>query len=100
MFKVSGTVEQASIHIVNLPKDSEVNSPDEAHKGLKNYRLKNKQCEIIGFISTEHKAIFTHHDTYLHMHLITVDRQIMRHLDEVLFKKRTMQLNLPKELKQ
>ena len=40
MFKISGTVEQATIHIVNLPKGSEVSSPDEAHEGQKNYELK------------------------------------------------------------
>lgn len=97
MFKISGTVEQATIHIVNLPKGSEVSSPDEAHEGQKNYELKNEQSEIIGFFSTEHKAILTHHDTYLHMHLITKDRQKMGHLDEVLFKKGMMKLYLPTE---
>lgn len=97
IFKLSGTVEQATIHIVNLPKGSKVSSPDEAHQGQVNYQLKDEQSEIIGFFSTEHKAIFTHHDTYLHMHLITTDRQKMGHLDEVLFKKGTMKLYLPTE---
>lgn len=95
MFKLSGTVEQAKIHIVNLPKGSKVSSPDEAHKGQINYELQNEQADIIGFFSTEHKAIFTHHDAYLHMHLMTTDRQKMGHLDEVLFKKGTMKLYLP-----
>jgi acetolactate decarboxylase len=97
MFRLSGTVEQATIHIVNLPKGSKVSSPYEAHKGQKNYELKNEQSEIIGFFSTEHKAIFTHHDTFLHMHLVTADRQKMGHLDKVLFKKGTMKLYLPTE---
>lgn len=97
MFKLSGTVEQATIHIVNLPKGSKVSSPDEAHQGQKNYKLNNTQADIIGFFSTEHKAIFTHHDTFLHMHLITIDKQKMGHLDEVLFKKGTMKLYLPTE---
>lgn len=30
-------------------------------------------------------AIFTHHDTYLHMHLITKDLKKMGHLDQVSF---------------
>ena len=97
MFKLAGTVEQATIHIVNLPKGSKVTSPEEAHKGLTNYHLTNEQSEIIGFFPTEHKAIFTHHDTYLHMHLISTDRKKMGHLDEVLFKKGTMTLYLPTE---
>ncbi len=75
MFKLTGTVEQATIHIVNLPKGSKVSSPHEAHKGQKIYTLNNEQSEIIGFFSTEHKTIFTHHDTFLQMQLITIDLQ-------------------------
>lgn len=97
MFKLSGTVEQATIHIVNLPEGSKVSSPDEAHQGQKNYKLINEQADIVGFFSTEHKAIFTHHDTFLHMHLMTRDKQKMGHLDEVLLKKGTMKLYLPAE---
>lgn len=97
IFKLTGTVEQATLHIVNLPKGSKVSSPDEAHKGQKNYELQNEQADIIGFFSTQHKAIFTHHDTFLHMHLMTTDKQKMGHLDEVLFKKGTMKLYLPTE---
>jgi len=97
IFKLTGTVEQATIHIVNLPKGSKVSSPDEAHKGQKNYELINEQADIVGFFSTEHKAIFTHHDTFLHMHLMTTDKQKMGHLDKVLFKKGTMKLYLPTE---
>lgn len=97
MFKLTGTVEQATIHVVNLPEGSKVSSPDEAHEGQKNYDLKNEQSEIIGFFSTEHKAIFTHHDTFLHMHLITKDRLKMGHLDKVVFKKGMVKLYLPAE---
>jgi acetolactate decarboxylase len=97
MFKLSGTVEQATIHIVNLPKGSKVSSPNEAHNGQKNYELINEPSEIIGFFSTNHKAVFTHHDTYLHMHIMTTNLQKMGHLDEVLFKKGTMKLYLPTE---
>src|SRR5690606_36352994 len=32
-FKISGMVESAKIHVVNLPKGSKVSSPDEAHRG-------------------------------------------------------------------
>ena len=95
MFKLSGTVAQAAIHIVNLPRGSKVSSPNEAHEGQKNYQLTNEKAEIVGFFSTSHQAIFTHHDTYLHMHLITSDRKKMGHLDQVLFQKGTIKLYLP-----
>ena len=81
--------------VITLPRGLKVSSPDETHIGQKNYQLKNERSEIVGFFSTEHKAIFTHHDSFLHMHLITADRKKMGHLDEVMFKKGSMRLYLP-----
>ncbi len=97
MFKLTGTVDNATIHVVNLPKGSKVSSPDDAHKGQTNFELTNEQVYVIGFFSTEHQAIFTHHDTFLHMHLITADKTKMGHLDKVTFAKRKMKLFLPTE---
>jgi acetolactate decarboxylase len=90
-FKLSGTIERALIHIQNLPDGSKVTSPKEAHQGQVDYSLKNEEVEII---STEHQGIFTHHDSYIHMHLITQDKKQMGHLDDVSFK--NMTLFLPK----
>ena len=86
-FKLSGTIDQSKIHVVNLPKGTKVKSPEDAHKGQQNYNLKNKAVDILGFFSIEHQSIFTHHDTYLHMHLITSDKKMMGHLDDIKFKK-------------
>jgi acetolactate decarboxylase len=74
-----------------------VSSPEEAHQGQTNYELENINSDIIGFFSTQHQTIFTHHDTFLHMHLINKDRQKMGHLDKVLFKKGSMKLYMPTE---
>lgn len=97
MFKLSGVVETAKIHIVNLPKGSKVSSPDEAHQGQINYDITNQQADILGFFSTEHKAIFTHHDTFLHMHLLTKDKTKMGHLDNVFFGNGNIKLYLPEK---
>lgn len=97
IFKLSGIVEKATIHIVNLPVGSTVSSPDEAHRGQVSYTVTNIPSDIVGFFSTDHQAVFTHHDTYLHMHLITSDRSKMGHLDDVKFGKGTMKLFLPAE---
>jgi acetolactate decarboxylase len=94
-FKLKGKVKEAKIHIQNLPEGSTVSSPKEAHQGQTNYPLKNEAVEIIGFFSTEHQGIFTHHDSFVHLHLITQDEKWMGHLDEVSFKARNMTLFLP-----
>jgi acetolactate decarboxylase len=82
-FKVKGGVSRASIHIQNLPKGTTVSSPDEAHQGQVSYELPNEEVTVIGFFSTEHKGVFTHHDSFLHMHLINKDEDKMGHLDEL-----------------
>ena len=89
-FKLTGIVSNAIIHVQNLPKGTKVSSPDEAHQGQTNYYLSNEEVEIVGFFSTEHKGIFTHHDSFLHMHLITKDETKMGHLDEVEINKMTL----------
>jgi len=96
-FRLEATVDSALIHIVNLPRGTQVSSPDEAHEGQVNYSLQNQDVEIVGFFSTEHKAVFTHHDTFLHMHLITKDKKQMGHLDDLHLRPGTVKLYLPVE---
>ncbi|WP_347923033.1 acetolactate decarboxylase [Pontimicrobium sp. SW4] len=95
VFKLTGKVVKAIIHIQNLPKGTKVSSPQEAHQGQTNYELKDEEATIIGFFSTEHKGIFTHHDSNIHLHFITKDESKMGHLDEVEID--NMKLYLPKK---
>lgn len=94
-FKLSGTIQEATIHIQNLPEGSTVSSPKEAHRGQTNYQLRDEAVDIIGFFSTEHQAVFTHHDSFVHLHLISQDERQMGHLDEVRFVAKEMQLFFP-----
>lgn len=96
-FRLSAITERATIHIVDLPAGTIVSSPEDAHMGQKKYYLHNEPSEIIGFFSTEHQSVFTHHDTFLHMHLITEDRSKMGHLEDMLLKRGTVKLYLPQQ---
>ncbi len=96
VFKLKGQVESAKIHVQNLPRGVKVSSPNEAHQGQVSYVLKNIEVDIIGFFSTKHKGVFTHHDSNVHMHLITSDRKKMGHLDELLLGTEKIKIYLPK----
>ena len=96
-FKLTGNAVSAGIHLVNLAKGSVVHSKEEAHVGEVKYFFKDQSVVLVGFFSTEHKGIFTHHDSFMHVHLITEDRSIMGHLDEIKFKKGAMKLYLPED---
>lgn len=82
-FKLRGQVARAIIHIQNLPPGTTISSPQEAHQGQTNYALTDEESDIIGFFSTEHQGVFTHHDSFLHLHLITKDERKMGHVDEL-----------------
>ncbi len=94
-FRLEGKIVEAAIHIQNLPKGSAVSSPKEAHQGQVNYSLENESVEIVGFFSTEHQGVFTHHDSFLHMHLISQDESKMGHIDSLEIDE--MSLFLPKK---
>ena len=95
VFSLKGKVDSARIHVQNLPKGSKVSSPEDAHQGQSGYSIENSEVEIVGFFSTEHKGIFTHHDSNVHMHLITTDRKKMGHLDKVFFGNGDIKIYLP-----
>jgi acetolactate decarboxylase len=83
VFKLSGRVMAASYHIQNLAVGSKVTNPTEAHAGQRSFNIENEEVIIVGFYSKNHKGIFTHHDTNMHLHIITVDKKAMGHLDQM-----------------
>jgi len=95
-FKLEGLFKDAEIHIVNLPAGSKVKSPQEAHQGQVNYTLPQGSGTLLGFFSRKHKAIFTHHDTFMHIHLITAERDKMGHLEHIEFNPNQMKLFVAK----
>lgn len=90
-FKLMGTAS-AAIHVQNLPNGTRVSSPEEAHMGQTDYSLIDESVEVVGFFSREHQGVFTHHDSFLHMHLISEDESKMGHVDELKIGKMTLYL--------
>ncbi len=83
VFRIDRIVDDVRIHTQNLAPGTKVSSPDEAHSGQQNFRLTDTEVSIVGFYSTRHKGIFTHHDSNMHMHLIDSEREHMGHLDDI-----------------
>jgi acetolactate decarboxylase len=97
-FKMEGEIASANVHIMALPEGVQVTSPQVAHeKGQKHYALKAQKVILLGFFSTEHQTIFTHHSTFTHIHLLSADEKIMGHLDEIRYQKGKMKLYLPQK---
>jgi acetolactate decarboxylase len=96
-FKLEGYVDSANIHIVNLPEGKVVRSPDDAHQGQMNYTITKRNVSFLGFFSRNHKAIFTHHDTFIHTHLITQEKDMMGHLEDVILSSKRAKLSVKKK---
>jgi acetolactate decarboxylase len=96
-FRLSGPFERVEVHIVNVPLGTVINGPDDAHRDNKHFQITGTQAEALGFFSTAHKAVFTHHDTNIHVHAITVERDWMGHVEALSFvaKRMSLQLALP-----
>lgn len=59
-------------------------------------RVVNEQpAELLGFYSREHKGVFTHHDSYTHIHLLSNDKIHLGHLDTLLLSEHSNLLYLP-----
>jgi acetolactate decarboxylase len=93
-FRLEGEVDSARIHVVNLAPGARVNGPEDVHRGQRDFTLKGQACRVLGFYSTRHQGIFTHHDSFLHAHLITADDALMGHLDALSFRKGGLRLFL------
>lgn len=89
-FRLTTLIDSANIHVVNLPEGTVINSPADTHIGQKDLTLTNSPVEIVGFFSTSHQGVFTHHGSNIHMHLITVDSKTMGHVDQLRFKASTI----------
>jgi acetolactate decarboxylase len=96
-FKLATRVAQSTIHVVNLPPGSVINSHEDTHQGEIKLTLYNELVDIVGFYSRKHKGTFTHHDSNVHMHLINKTRSSMGHLDQVSFKG-SIKFFIPKNL--
>lgn len=96
LIRMDGLFDDIKLHSVNLPEGKKVSSPDEAHQGLTQYDFKNISGSLIGFFSRNHKAVFTHHDSFFHAHFISDDRKVLGHIDETDFNSSKVTLKVSK----
>lgn len=93
-FRLSGPFEHVEVHIVDVPLGTRITGPEDAHRDNKNFQLTDATGEAVGFFSTAHKAVFTHHDTNIHVHAITAERDWMGHVEALSFVARRMSLQV------
>jgi len=61
------------------------------------FAIQNKKTQMLGFFSKSHQGVFTHHDSFIHIHYRLYTKYEAGHLDEAMFDdKEPLMLLLPK----
>lgn len=98
-FLIKGRPSLLSWHVINWNDNDMEHSHKKHLESGPHGTFENKEVEIIGFYSEKHKAVFTHHTTFLHMHFKTDYKGIAGHVDSILGEKifeNQLELYLPK----
>ena len=96
-FKISGKVDELTWHIINAKKATEPTHDAYKAAGISG-QVKDKSVEILGFYSKNHQGVFTHHESFVHLHFIDREAQIMGHVDGLKFSSE-VKFYLPKTVK-
>lgn len=84
-FLLYASIKEGSGHI--MYKDTLVKTINtDALKAAKHIaKCSNQQAQMLGFYSQHHQTIFTHHDSFLHIHYQLLKKDEAGHLEEVSF---------------
>lgn len=95
-FVIEGKVNELDWHVIDWKEgDKEHTHKKHQTSGL-NGKIIEDQVTILGFFSTKHTGIFTHHTTNLHMHFKNSDNTIAGHVDHII-PSNSITLKLPKK---
>ena len=83
-FRIEGVVKRVDWHVIDGSKIPPGVHGHAAHiKTAVKGTLTGTPVKILGFYSPKHHAIFTHHDTNTHAHVICESAKIMGHVDHL-----------------
>jgi len=84
-FRLTGRFEEMDVHAWDLPADSTFTGPVEGARYKRHFSFKEADGEVVGVFSRHHRTIFTHHDSFIHLHFLSSDGRAMGHVDGLKF---------------
>ncbi len=82
-FLKEGKATSIDWHVIDWdPNETEVTHEKHKNSGL-NGTLNDTDLLLLGFYSENHKGIFTHHTTSMHIHMRTLDEKNAGHMDGI-----------------
>ncbi|MBK6990320.1 MAG: acetolactate decarboxylase [Chitinophagaceae bacterium] len=81
-FKIELTPKKISYHVIDW-KEGTVHTMENHKQFAYEGQSSDAKTTLLGFYSTHHQSIFTHHTTYMHVHLLDEKTKTVGHLDEI-----------------
>lgn len=82
VFKIEGDPSMASYHVIDW-KEGIGHTMDNHKQFAYAGQFINEKAILLGFYSRYHQGIFTHHTTYMHVHISALKTKTIGHLDDI-----------------
>ena len=82
-FLIVGKAKFIDWHVINWDPADKVHTHIKHTNSGPHGRIENTAAMILGFYSNKHRAIFTHHESDLHLHFITDGETLAGHIDNL-----------------
>ena len=84
-FKIDAIPVKASYHVIDW-KEGTTHTMENHKQFAYTGQMNNTRSILLGFYSKHHQSIFTHHTTYMHIHLLEEKTKTVGHLDDIQLK--------------
>ena len=82
-FMLTGMMKKVDWHVIDWPQGDTVHTHEKHKSSGLSGSIEDGEVTIVGFYSSKHHAIFTHHTTNMHMHVINHDHSVAGHVDDI-----------------
>ncbi len=83
-FLIEGTARKAQYHVMNRTDSTPSTTGPSTHEKAKvHFTITDRPVQLLGFYSEHHQGIFTHHSSFVHMHIKTQDNKAAGHLEDL-----------------
>ncbi len=83
-FLLRGTASAIDWHVIQWDRADSLHTHAKHVESGPHGSFENISGEILGFYSRHHKAVFTHHTSFMHMHVLGGDGKLAGHVDRLL----------------
>ncbi len=81
-FRINAVPAKATYHVIDWKKGVE-HTMDNHNQFAYSGEMTGSPVIMLGFYSKHHQSIFTHHSTFMHVHLLDEKTNTVGHLDEL-----------------